>query len=315
VAKASQRSRRRTKANARRRVRGTAGISHESLSAQDEMFFMRIRRHARWVFVLLAIVFALAFAFAGVGSGSTGIGDMLNSFPIFGGGSSSSDPIKSAQKKVDKAGKDTAKLAPALLELGKAQAAKDKTSDAEATYERYLRLRPGDAEATYQLALVYRNDADAKYQQLSAVTNDVVQSAPVIHTFETDPIATAVHQDAVARAGDIYALFRKAKQKELVTLASATKLAKGADRSKDLADAAQDGEIAVQTAFTFSRYIPESPQAAAAQKDVSAWAGFALAAYKGYLKLHPHDSLTATLKQRIAALQPFAPAPAKASGR
>jgi len=56
---AEQRSRRRTKANARRRVRGTAGISHESLSAQDEMFFMRIRRHARWVFILLAIVFAL----------------------------------------------------------------------------------------------------------------------------------------------------------------------------------------------------------------------------------------------------------------
>jgi tetratricopeptide (TPR) repeat protein len=279
------------------------------------MFFMRIRRHARWVFILLAIVFALAFAFAGVGTGSTGIGDMLNSFPIFGGGSSSSNPIKTAQKKVDKAGKDTAKLAPALLELGRAEAAKGKTTDAQTTYERYLKLRPNDAQATYQLALVYRNEADTQYQQLTAITNDVVQSAPVITSFVTDPIASAVHQDAVAKAGDIYKPFRAAKQKELETLAAATKHATGADRSKDLADAAQDGEIAVQTALTFSRYIPESPQARSAQKDVSTWAGFALDAYKGYLKLHPHDSLTATLKQRIAALQPFAPAPAKTSGR
>jgi hypothetical protein len=131
----------------------------------------------------------------------------------------------------------------------------------------------------------------------------------------TDPIASGVHQDAVAKAGEIYKPYRKAKQKELETLAAATKLAKGADRSKDLADAAQDGELAVQTAITFSRYIPESPQAGTAQADVRVWAGFALDAYKGYLKLHPHDSLTTTLKQRIAALQPFAPAPAKASGR
>ena len=146
-AKPSQRSRRRTKANARRRVRGNAGISQESLSSQDEMFFMRLRNHAKWVFVLLASVFVFSFTVAGVGSGSTGIGDLFGSVSLFGGGTSSSNPVKAAQKQLDKAGKDTAKRAVALRALADAQARKSLTADAEATYVRYLALRPNDAVA------------------------------------------------------------------------------------------------------------------------------------------------------------------------
>jgi tetratricopeptide (TPR) repeat protein len=233
---------------------------------------------------------------------------------MFGGGTS--NPVKSAQHKVDKAGSDTAKLAPALLELGKAQKAKNELADAEATYQRYLKLRPKDSESRYQLALVYRADADAQYAQLGTVTNDVAQSAPLItNSFATDPIAGGVHQDAVQKAGDFYKLFRVAKQKELATLAAATATAKGTNRARDLANSAQDGDAAVQTATSFARYVPESPQAADAQTDAQAWAGFALAAYKGYLKLHPHDTVTPTLKQRIAVLQPLAPKTVTPSGR
>ena len=36
------------------------------------MFFPKLRKHAKWVFVLLAIVFAGGFVFLGVGSGSNG---------------------------------------------------------------------------------------------------------------------------------------------------------------------------------------------------------------------------------------------------
>ena len=42
------------------------------------MFFPKIRAHAKWVFVLLAIVFAGSFVFLGVGSGSSGLGDLLS---------------------------------------------------------------------------------------------------------------------------------------------------------------------------------------------------------------------------------------------
>ena len=53
------------------------------------MFFMRLRRSTKPVFIFLALVFALSFVFLGVGSGSSGIGDLLRgNFHLFGGGSS-----------------------------------------------------------------------------------------------------------------------------------------------------------------------------------------------------------------------------------
>ena len=52
------------------------------------MFFPRLRRQAKWVFVLLALVFAFGFVAFGVGSGSTGISDILRG-NFFGGGGTS----------------------------------------------------------------------------------------------------------------------------------------------------------------------------------------------------------------------------------
>src|ERR1051325_10877532 len=71
-------------------------------SLEDELFFARLRRHTKWMFVLLALVFGVGFVAFGVGSGSTGvggIGDIFNS--VFGGSSSGIDSrIKSDQKKL-----------------------------------------------------------------------------------------------------------------------------------------------------------------------------------------------------------------------
>ena len=53
------------------------------------MFFPRLRRQAKWVFVFLALVFAIGFVAFGVGSGSTGISDILRG-NFFGGGTSTS---------------------------------------------------------------------------------------------------------------------------------------------------------------------------------------------------------------------------------
>ena len=46
-------------------------------SIEDTMFFPRLRRHAKWMFVLLALVFGLGFVVFGVGAGGTGIGDIF----------------------------------------------------------------------------------------------------------------------------------------------------------------------------------------------------------------------------------------------
>ena len=41
------------------------------------MFFPRLRRHAKWMFVFLALVFGVGFVVFGVGAGGTGVGDIF----------------------------------------------------------------------------------------------------------------------------------------------------------------------------------------------------------------------------------------------
>ena len=70
-------------------------------SWEDQLFFARLRRHTKWMFVLLALVFGVGFVAFGVGSGSTGISDIFRN-GLFGGGGSSgvSGRIKDDQKKI-----------------------------------------------------------------------------------------------------------------------------------------------------------------------------------------------------------------------
>src|SRR5205823_10734598 len=69
-------------------------------TVEQTMFFPRLRRQAKWMFVFLAFVFAAGFVFFGVGSGS-GIGDLLRgNFNVFGNtGSTTSSGVKSALKR------------------------------------------------------------------------------------------------------------------------------------------------------------------------------------------------------------------------
>jgi cytochrome c-type biogenesis protein CcmH/NrfG len=56
---------------------GGAGI-------ESTLFFVRLRKNARWVFIFLALVFAGGFVFFGVGSGSTGVSDLFSGNAQFG---------------------------------------------------------------------------------------------------------------------------------------------------------------------------------------------------------------------------------------
>src|SRR5919108_4798368 len=101
AAKRSRAPRPKPKAEAQRRDRRPGGGG----GYEQTLFFQRIRRQAKWVFVFLAFVFAGSFVVYGVGSGSTGIGDLLrgNFAGIFGGGGSSgTKSISKAQKEGQK---------------------------------------------------------------------------------------------------------------------------------------------------------------------------------------------------------------------
>ena len=61
-AKAASPPRRPRRAGGRRKRAGGG-------NPNQQLFFMRLRRHAKPVYVILAVLFALTFAFLGVGSG------------------------------------------------------------------------------------------------------------------------------------------------------------------------------------------------------------------------------------------------------
>ena len=133
--------------------------------------------HAKWAFVLLALVFALGFVFFGVGSGSTGISDALQNAFHFGGTGGTS--LSKAEKKTQKHPQD----AQAWRDLATAYEQKQRTQDAVNALVRYTALRPKDAGGLQELA--------AQYSQLAQkYSNDytAAQGFPVVEVrlWETD---------------------------------------------------------------------------------------------------------------------------------
>src|SRR6266508_4886192 len=154
MARADRRQAQRRARQVQRRPRaagGGAGI------AEDTMFFPKLRAHARWMFVLLAIVFGGGFVFLGVGSGSSGLGDLLqgNWSDLFSSNSGSSAEVKKDQKRIDKNPKDYA----AYKELAAALAADNKLDEAISTLEQLKSIQPKDVEGLTQLAGLYLRKA------------------------------------------------------------------------------------------------------------------------------------------------------------
>src|SRR5919202_2360140 len=108
VARASSKRRRSTRPNARRSAPRRATTYS---SAEDLMFFPKLRKRAKWIFALLALVFAIGFVAFGVGAGGSGIGDFVSQ--IFNGSGTSGPSVEDALKKL----KQNPKNAPAQLEL------------------------------------------------------------------------------------------------------------------------------------------------------------------------------------------------------
>src|SRR5947199_9082929 len=71
----------------------------------QQLFFVRMRRSAKPVYVILAVLFAATFAFLGVGSGSSGLDQLFSGLNIF---HHSGTSVSSAQKDIAKHPSDPA---------------------------------------------------------------------------------------------------------------------------------------------------------------------------------------------------------------
>src|SRR5262249_45073622 len=121
--------------------------------AEDTMFFPKLRSHAKWVFVLLAVIFMTSFVFLGVGSGSSGLGDLLqgNFGNLFSSNSGTSAQIKKDRSRIDKNAKDYA----AYKDLAAALNSSGKTDEAISTLEKLRTIHPKDVDGLSQLAGLY----------------------------------------------------------------------------------------------------------------------------------------------------------------
>ncbi len=132
------------------------------------MFFPKLRRQAKWVFVFLALSFSVGFVVFGVGSGGgAGLGDLLQG----GGSSGTSGPsVSDAQKKIDKGN------LVAYKELADAYRQDGNLDQAITAGEQYLKVRPKDYEYMRTVAGDYEGRASRQRDQATAIQDQVTSS-------------------------------------------------------------------------------------------------------------------------------------------
>ena len=174
MARGTQHRKRRPAQNARAAAVAAPKKKQKAPQWQEELFFSRLRNHAKWAYVFLAVAFVLGFVLLGVGSGSTGLSDVFQN--AFNFGSSNGTSIGSLQKKVTKQPQN----ATAWRDLATAYEQKQRTSDAVSALERYTALRPKDRtrwasspRSTRRSSQTYAGDYQAAQDSASAASPGV----------------------------------------------------------------------------------------------------------------------------------------------
>jgi tetratricopeptide (TPR) repeat protein len=258
-------------------------VARRPPSVEQTMFFPRLRRQAKWMFVFLAFVFAAGFVFFGVGSGS-GIGDLLRgNFNIFGsGGSSTSSGVKSALKRAGAHPNDP----QAWNALATAYQTDGKLTAANRALEHVLKLRPNDIDALQRVAGFYENRATEKDAEARRLYAQAPMSASTLGISPSSEIGQMLSQDPLVQQA-----FQKANS---LLQESNAYLGRDEQLYERLAKLQPDD---VNTQFHFAQLA-----------DVVGDAKAAIAAYKKVIKLAPTDPSAAQARQRIAVLAPSASA-------
>jgi len=245
---------------------------------EDTMFFPKLRRNAKWMFLFLALVFGLGFVGFGVGAGGVGIGDVFR-----GSGSGSGVPsIDDAEKRVSENPRDAA----AFRDLATAHQAEGNTDDAIEALESFVALKPKNAAALVDLASLYLvkvEEAQRRAQVANARAAYLAPGASIAsitqfggRALEPDPISSAVDSQL---SGIVQAELGVAQQAA----------AQAVDAYKRRA--ATDPRNAL--------YQLELAQTAESASDVTT----AVAAYERFLVLEPDDPNAVDVKRRLKQLR------------
>ncbi|HEY6076680.1 MAG TPA: tetratricopeptide repeat protein [Gaiella sp.] len=251
-------------------------------SVEDTMFFPRLRRHAKWMFVLLALIFGLGFVLFGVGAGGVGVGDVFRD-----AGGASGQSVSDAREKTE----DTPKDPEAWIELSTALQTEGETAEAIAALDQAIALRPKDPDPYRQLASLHLTQAtkrqqDAQVAQYVAAFRAPAQAfllftSPSGQAVVSDPIGLGINSQASQRATTAY---QEAQTSATLAVDAYEQLAKlqpdDPNVQLELAQAAQqtgDAASAITAYQQFLKLAPDDPNAAIVREQLKQLRGTAAA--------------------------------------
>jgi tetratricopeptide (TPR) repeat protein len=245
---------------------------------EEQLFFSRLRRHAKVMYVLLAIVFAAGFVVLGVGSGSTGIGDILQGKLFGGGGSSTSSQIQDKQKAIARSPKDV----NLYLDLAGLYQADQKESQALTTLKKAEKVAPRNIDILNRIALIYSSRAgrarsvaeDAQILYLSNTTAPpgLDTNSPLGQALASDPYSNALRSkasDSYSKMVTAYSAAEKAYQRVVTTTKGTSEEATAQLQLASAAQTAGDIPTAVTAYQRFLKIAPNDPNAAAVRQTLT----------------------------------------------
>jgi tetratricopeptide (TPR) repeat protein len=252
----------------------------------QQLFFSRLRRRAKFMYVLLAVLFAITFAFLGVGSGTGGLDQLFANLNIFGGGGGTS--LSKALKEVQQ----HPSAPKSFRDLATAYEGKGDTASAIVALGEYTALAPKDASALNELGSLELGQASTQttdYQNAYAAEQLAAPSAAFL---PTGKLGTAIGESPIEQAAATQANTNTSNIAEQI---------------------GQDYTDAVGTYQRLAKLEPDNANVQFQLAQAAQTGGnntVAIAAYRKYLKLNPDSSSANEVK---ALIKQLTPAPAKTS--
>ena len=248
---------------------------------EDQLFFSRLRHHAKVVYVLLAVVFIFSFVLLGVGSGSNGISDALQNFFGSNTGSSVSSQIDDKQQAVERSPKDVS----LYLDLAGLYQSDNQEAKALATLRKARQVAPKDLDVINRIASIYGARAGREgdnYRNVFAVYSQNVTTPPGLDT--SSPIGQALTSDPYSTAlqtqlNDAYTKVTTAYKKVADVYKQAATVARGTSEEPNA--------------------LLQWASSAQSANDVPT----AITAYRQFLKVAPDNANAAAVKQTLAQLE------------
>jgi tetratricopeptide (TPR) repeat protein len=245
---------------------------------EEQLFFSRLRRHAKVIYVLLAVVFAAGFVVLGVGSGSSGIGDILQGNLFGGGGNSTSSQIEDKQKAIARHPKDIG----LYLDLAGLYQADQRESQALVTLRRAEKVAPKNLDVLNRIALIYSSragrartvaeDAQILYLANTTAPPGLDTNSQLGQAISSDPYSNALRSkasEAYSKMVTAYTAAEKAYGRVVATSAGTSQEPSAQLQLANAAQTAGDFPTAVKAYQRFLRIAPDNPNASAVRQTLA----------------------------------------------